>query len=82
MQHSGGLEYIACDLTGVINMRWSAELYDQDNKQILAQTAAKVGEALSFDKELEPGTYWLKLKGMDSNQNNVRDKYTLRLRAK
>ncbi|MCX5797464.1 MAG: hypothetical protein NTY77_18385 [Elusimicrobia bacterium] len=73
---------IVCDLTGVINVRWSAELYDQDNKQILAQIAAKTGEPLSFDRELEPGTYWLKLKGTDPNQNNVRDKYTLRLKAR
>ena len=73
---------IVFDLTGVINVRWSAELYDQDNKPLLAQSAAKVGEPLSFDRELEPGTYWLKLKGADSNQNNVRDKYTLRLKAR
>ena len=70
------------DLTGVINVRWNAELYDQDNRQLLAQTAAKAGESLSFDRELEPGTYWLRLKGADPNQNNVRDKYTLRLKAR
>ncbi len=73
---------IVFDLTGVINVRWRAELYDQDNKQLLAQSAAKVGEPLSFDRELEPGTYWLKLQGTDPNLNNVRDKYTLRLKVR
>ena len=70
------------DLTGVINVRWSAELYDQDNRVLASQLAAKMAEPLSFDKELDPGTYWLRLKGTDPGQNNVRDKYTLRLKAR
>ena len=47
-----------------------------------AHSAGLTGESVSLDRELEPGTYWLKLQGTDPNQNNVRDKYTLRLRAK
>ncbi|MBI5240893.1 MAG: hypothetical protein HY926_10510 [Elusimicrobia bacterium] len=69
-------------LTGVINVRWSAELFDSDNKQVLAQSAAKAGEPLSFSQELEPGAYWLRLKAGDPSQNNVRDKYTLRLKSR
>ena len=73
---------IAFDLTGIINVRWNAELYDQDNRLLESWTAAKMGEPLVFDKGLDPGTYWLRLKGTDQDQNNVRDKYTLRLRVR
>ncbi len=73
---------ILCELTGLLNVRWSAELFDQDNKPVLAQQAAKMGEPFRFDRELAAGTYWLKLQGADPGQNNVRDKYTLRLKAR
>ena len=73
---------ISFELTGVLNVRWSAELLDQEGRPIMSPIASKGGEALSFEAELAPGTYWLALKGADPGQNNVRDKYTLRLRAK
>jgi hypothetical protein len=79
LEQKGTVEF---GLTGVINVRWSAELFDADNKQVFAQSAAKAGEPLSFSREFEPGTYWLRLKASDPGQNNVRDKYTLRLRGK
>lgn len=70
---------VVFELTGLINVRWSAELFDQDNRLSHSLTAAKTGEPLSCDRDLDPGTYWLKLQAADLNQNNVRDKYTLRL---
>jgi hypothetical protein len=69
-------------LTGVINVRWGAELFDSEDRQALALAAAKAGEPLVFERELEPGAYWLRLKAAEPEQNNVRDKYTLRLKAR
>lgn len=73
---------VVFDLAGVVNVRFAAALYDQEYAELQAWTAAKAGESLSFSRELEPGTYYLKLSAADPAQNNVRDKYTLRLRAR
>ena len=73
---------ISFELTGVLNVRWSAELFDQDNRLISSMAAGKTGEALLLEKELDPGTCWIKLKAADPGQNNVRDKYSLRLKAR
>ena len=70
------------DLTGVLNIRFGAVLFDQDNNQVEAAAAQKSGESLSFEGELDAGTYWLRLKAEDLGQNNVRDKYTLRIRMR
>lgn len=72
---------VVFELTGVFNVRWGLTLYDQDNKPVQELLAKKPGESLSFDRELEAGTYSLRLKAEDPGQNNVRDKYTLRLRV-
>lgn len=73
---------IVFELTGVLNARFGAALFDQEGGEAAAAAAKKPGESLSFVKELEAGTYWLRLKGEDAGQNNVRDKYTLRIRTR
>lgn len=71
---------VVVELTGVLNVRWGATLYDQDSRVLHDASAKKAGDPISFDQELEPGTYWLKLRAEEPGQDNVRDKYTLRLR--
>lgn len=71
---------VVVELTGVLNVRWGISLYDQDSRALHEASAKKPGESVSFDRELEPGTYWLRLRAEDPGQDNVRDKYTLRLR--
>ncbi|HAM34741.1 MAG TPA: hypothetical protein DEB40_12475 [Elusimicrobia bacterium] len=73
---------VSVELTGVFNVRWNLELYDRESLLLQSQIAAKSGEPVALDKELEAGIYWLRLRAEDPGQNNVRDKYTLRLRAK
>lgn len=70
------------ELAGVLNVQLSAALYDQDYNELGAWTTAKAGESLSFEKKLDRGTYFIRLQATDVQQNNVRDKYSLRLRAK
>lgn len=70
------------ELAGVPNVQFVATLYDQDYKELQTWTAPKLGESLSVEKDLDAGTYWLKLRGGDPMQNNVRDKYSLRLKAR
>jgi hypothetical protein len=70
------------ELAGVPNVQFVATLYDQDYKELQNWTAPKIGESLSAEKDLDPGTYFLRLKGFDASQNNVRDKYSLRLKAR
>jgi len=70
------------ELAGVPNVQFVATLFDQEYKELQTWTAAKIGESLSVDKELDAGTYFLQLRGKDASQNNVRDKYSLRLKAR
>lgn len=70
------------ELAGVPNVQFVATLYDQEYKELQNWTAPKIGESLSVDKELDAGTYFIRLKGNDASQNNVRDKYSLRLKAR
>ncbi len=70
------------ELAGVPNVQFVATLHDQDYKELQTWTGAKIGESLSVEKQLEAGTYFLRLKGNDASQNNVRDKYSLRLKAR
>ena len=79
VEQKGTVEF---GLTGVLNVRWSAELSDSEGRQVLAQAAEKSGQPLSFERELEPGAYFLRLRASDAAQNNVRDKYTLRLKLR
>lgn len=70
------------ELAGVLNLKLVATLYDQEFAELEARSAAKAGESLAFDRELEPGTYALRLRAAEPGQNNVRDKYSLRLKAR
>lgn len=71
---------VAVELTGLANVRWSAALLDSENKPLHEVSAKKAAESVAFDHELEPGTYWLRLRAEDAGQSNARDKYTVRLR--
>lgn len=73
---------VLVELAGVLNVQFVAKITDQDGAQLGEWTSPKAGESLSFEKELEPGTYWLELSAKDPAQTNVRDKYTLRLKAR
>ncbi len=71
---------VVVELAGVLNVQPMVTLFDQDGKELQTWTAAKTGEGLSFQRPLDPGTYALRLKAAAPEQNNVRDKYSLRLR--
>jgi hypothetical protein len=73
---------ILFELAAVPNVQFVATLFDQENKELQSWTAPKAGESLSVNKELEAGTYFLRLKGNDAGQSNVRDKYSLRLKVR
>ena len=68
-------------LTGVINVAAALTLYDQEYNE-LAAAASKTGEPVAIERELDRGTYAARLKPSDPAQNNVRDKYSLRVRVK
>ncbi|MBI5631752.1 MAG: hypothetical protein HY921_12815 [Elusimicrobia bacterium] len=70
------------DVTGVLNVRGRAALYDQELTELGVWTGSRAGENISFEKELEPGTYDLELRAADPAQSNVRDKYTVGLRIR
>ena len=73
---------VVFELAGVINIQPAATLFDQEGKELQTWMAAKTGDSLLFDKDLEPGTYALRLKAAKEEQNNVRDKYSLRLKVR
>ncbi|MEK9144351.1 MAG: hypothetical protein AAB339_01930 [Elusimicrobiota bacterium] len=73
---------VLLDLAGVVNVRFTAALFDQEYAELQSWTAEKNGGSLSFVRELEPGTYFLRIKAADPAQNNVRDKYTLRVKTR
>lgn len=70
------------EITGVRNVRYDLTLYDQDHQKIHAEVAPRPGAGLSFEKELEAGTYSVRLGAGHPSQNNVRDKYTMRVRVR
>ncbi|MBI4375842.1 MAG: hypothetical protein HY549_05265 [Elusimicrobia bacterium] len=69
------------ELAGVLNVQPSASLFDQDNKPLGNWSAPKAGDSLSFEKALDLGTYYIELRA-GPEQSNVRDKYSLRLKAR
>ena len=73
---------VEVDLTGVINAAPTVALYDQDGVELAAASAAKPGDPVTLTKELDRGTYSLRLTPADPSQNNTRDKYSLVIRAK
>ena len=78
--YSKGL--VVVEATGVLNVTHSLELHDADGGPLSQALARKPGEGVTLSKELDPGTYVLRLKPQDPKQVNVRDKYTLRIRGK
>jgi len=73
---------VVLELTGVINVAPGLTLFDQEYKELAAAAAPKAGEPASLERELDRGTYFARLKPADAAQNNVRDKYSFRVRAK
>ena len=73
---------VELDLTGVINVAPTVTLFDQEYKQLAAGAAAKPGEPVVLTRELDRGTYDVRLAPADPAQNNVRDKYSFRVIAK
>jgi hypothetical protein len=73
---------VVVELTGVINVAPKMTLFDQEYREVGAAAAAKPGEPVSLERELDRGTYVVWLKPADPAQNNVRDKYSLRVRVK
>ena len=72
---------VELELTGVVNVSATVALFDQEYNQLGASAAPKPGEPVVLKKELDRGTYVVRLKAADALQNNVRDKYSLRVRA-
>lgn len=73
---------VELDLTGVVNVAATMTLFDQDYRQIASVSAAKPGDPVALTRELGRGTYDVRLQPADPAQNNVRDKYSLRVLAK
>jgi hypothetical protein len=73
---------IELDLTGVINVAPTVTLFDQEYKSLAAASAAKPGDPVVLSRELDRGTYDVRLQPADPVQNNVRDKYSFRVLAK
>ncbi len=73
---------VVLELTGVINVAPTLVLFDQEYKEVAAAAAPKSGEPVSIERELDRGTYVVRLKPADAAHNNVRDKYSFRVRAK
>lgn len=70
------------ELTGVINAAPVMTLLDQEYRELASSAAAKAGEPVAISRELDRGTYAVRLKPADPAQNNVRDKYSFRVRVK
>src|SRR5581483_10617075 len=70
------------EITGVLNVQFAATLIDQDGKEMLTVNGKKPGDPVSIEKDLAPGTYMVRLRAADAEQNNVRDKYTFRLKMR
>lgn len=73
---------VVLELTGVINAASSVTLFDQEFKELAAAAALKSGDPVALERELDRGTYVVRLKPAEAAQNNVRDKYSFRVRAK
>ncbi len=73
---------VVIELTGVINAAPALTLFDQEYKELGTNAAPKAGDPVAIERELDRGTYEVRLKPADAAQNNVRDKYSFRVRAK
>lgn len=73
---------VELDLTGVINAAPTLTLFDQEGAELASASAAKPGDPVALTKELDRGTYLVRLSLADAAQNNTRDKYSLAIRVK
>lgn len=73
---------VALELPGVINVAPAITLFDQEYTELASSKPAKPGEPVTLERELDRGTYVVRLKPADPAQNNVRDKYSFHVRAK
>ncbi len=73
---------VAIEVSGVPAVRLGLALLEQEGREIEKVSAKKSGEPLTLVKNLEQGTYAVRLTAEDPGQNNVRDKYTLRARMR
>ena len=73
---------VELDLTGVLNVAPTITLFDQENKELASSSAVKAGDPVVLTRELDRGTYDVRLKPSDPAQNNVRDKYSFRVLTK
>lgn len=73
---------VVLELTGVINAAPALTLFDQEYAELGTVAAPKPGEPVSLERELDRGTYAVRLKPADAAQNNVRDKYSFRVRVR
>jgi len=70
---------VELDLTGVINAAPKLTLFDQEYKELASASAAKPGDPVTLTRDLDRGTYSVRLQPADPAQNNVRDKYSFRV---
>ncbi|MEK7233883.1 MAG: hypothetical protein AAB268_08705 [Elusimicrobiota bacterium] len=73
---------VVLELTGVINVAPTMTLFDQEYKVFATAAASKSDESVVLERELDRGTYSVRLKPADAAQNNVRDKYSFHVRMK
>ncbi len=73
---------VELESTGVINVASVLTLFDQEYKELASASAAKPGDPVLLSRELDRGTYAVSLRPADPVQNNVRDKYSFRVRVK
>jgi hypothetical protein len=73
---------IIAEISGVLNVHAEAVLFNQEGVEVTRAQGTGPGEAITVITALEAGTYSLQLAPTDPSHNNIRDKYTLRVRAR
>lgn len=73
---------VQLEISGVFNVAPQLTLFDQEYKELGNVMAAKAGLPVGLARELEKGTYVVRLKPVEPGQNNTRDKYSLRVGVK
>ncbi len=73
---------VELESTGVVNVAPAMTLFDQEYRELASAAAVKPGDPVTLSRELDRGTYDVRLRPADPAQNNVRDKYAFRVRMK
>jgi hypothetical protein len=73
---------VQLEISGVFNVAPRLTLFDQEYKELGDVMAAKAGLPVGLARELEKGTYVVRLKPVEPGQNNTRDKYSFRVGVK